>query len=99
MLKAPTGKDDIGTSTGKPDFSLDLIVSKEANKMVEVSGFGGYEFRGRPDGFDLPSGACRWGAGFTFPSRNFFRAVCQLIGELPSQDSAPITSAAVVGVG
>ena len=32
---------------------------------------GGYEFRGRPDGFDLPAGALQWGAGVTFPSRNF----------------------------
>jgi outer membrane protein OmpA-like peptidoglycan-associated protein len=97
MLKAPTGKEDVGTSTGKPDFSLDLIVSKEAKKIVEVSGFGGYEFRGRPDGFDLPSGAFRWGAGLTFPSRNFLRVVAELNGELPSQDSATITTASVVG--
>jgi hypothetical protein len=50
MVKLPTGKMDVGVSTGKPDFSLDLIVSKEAAKLVEVSGYGGYEFRGRPEG-------------------------------------------------
>ena len=49
---------------------FDLIVSKEAAKLVEVSGFGGYEFRGSPDGFDTPTGAFRWGTGVAFPSRN-----------------------------
>src|SRR5438128_6704447 len=68
MVKVPTGKDDIGTSTGKPDFSIDAIVSKEAAKLVEVAGSGGYEWRGKPDGFDIPTGAFHWGAGLTFPS-------------------------------
>jgi len=72
-VKAPTGKEDIGTSTGKPDFAVDLIASKELSKVVEVSGYGGYEFRGKTDGFDLPSGAFRWGAGMTAPSRSVVR--------------------------
>src|SRR5436190_923452 len=37
LLKLPTGKEDVGTTTGKPDLGLDLIVSKEAAKLVEVS--------------------------------------------------------------
>ena len=61
MIKIPTGKVDAGVSTGKPDGSFDLIVSKEAAKLVEMSGYGGYEFRGKPDGFDTPSSAFRWG--------------------------------------
>src|SRR3954471_24788099 len=39
MAKLPTGKKDAGVSTGKADFSIDLVVSKEAAKVVEVSGF------------------------------------------------------------
>ena len=98
MVKLPTGKEDVGTTTGKPDFSIDAIVSKEAAKLVEFSGFGGYEFRGKPAGFDTPGGALRWGAGLTFPSRNFLRALVEINGEVPSQDSATITTASVVGV-
>ena len=67
MIKLPTGKADAGVSTGKADFSVDGVVSKEAAKLVEVSGYGGYEWRGSPDGFDIPGGAFRWGTGLTFP--------------------------------
>src|SRR5712692_1155335 len=63
LVKLPTGKDDIGTSTGKADLALDLIVSKELAKLVDWAGHAGYEFRGSPDGFDLPSGAFQWGTG------------------------------------
>ena len=55
------------SAPAKPDVSIDFIVSKEAAKLVEVSGYGGYEFRGSPDGFDTPSGAFRWGAGVGVP--------------------------------
>ena len=66
------------------DVSVDCIVSKEAAKVVEVSGFGGYEFRGKPDGFDTPTGAFRWGAGVGFPSRNWLRVTGELNGYVPS---------------
>ena len=36
------------------DGTIDLIVSKEFAKTVEWAGYGGYEFRGKPDGFDEP---------------------------------------------
>ena len=70
MVKVPTGDTDAGVSTGKTDFSVDFIGSKEASKRLEVPGYAGYEFRGQPDGFDTPSGAFRWGIGAGFPSRN-----------------------------
>src|SRR4029077_2143642 len=60
MIKLPTGKADAGVSTGKADFSIDGVVSKEASRLVRVSGYGGYEWRGSPDGFDIPGGAFRW---------------------------------------
>jgi outer membrane protein OmpA-like peptidoglycan-associated protein len=93
MVKLPTGKSDAGVSTGKADFSVDAIVSKEAAKLVEVSGYGGYEWRGTPDGFDTPGGAFRWGTGLTFPSRNMLRLVGELNGMLPSKDTATTTTA------
>src|SRR5207247_10188089 len=68
VVKLPTGKKDVGVSTGKPDFSLDLVVSKDAAKLVEVSGYGGYEFRGNPDGFDSPTAAFPRGTGLTLTS-------------------------------
>src|SRR5262245_14440858 len=63
LLKLPTGKDDVGVSTGKIDTLLDLVISKEAAKLVEIAGYGGYEWHGQPDNFDIPSGAFRWGGG------------------------------------
>jgi peptidoglycan-associated lipoprotein len=98
MVKLPTGKADIGVSTGKPDFSVDAIVSKEAAKLVEVSGYGGYEWRGSPDGFDIPGGAFRWGTGVTFPSRNVLRLVGEVNGQIPSKDAATITGTALTGI-
>jgi peptidoglycan-associated lipoprotein len=97
MVKAPTGKADAGVSTGKADFSVDGVLSKEAAKLVEVSGYGGYEWRGSPDGFDIPSGAFRWGTGLTFPSRNFLRLVGEVNGYVPSKDVAT-ASTALIGI-
>ena len=49
LLKLPTAKDDDeGVGTGKMDFAFDAIVSKEINERVELSGFGGIIFRGKP---------------------------------------------------
>ena len=76
---------------------FDLIVSKEAAKLVEVSGFGGYEFRGSPDGIDAPTGAFRWGTGVAFPSRNVLRISGELNGQIPSKDVATITGTSIVG--
>ena len=97
MVKLPTGKKDAGVSTGKPDVSFDLIASKEAAKLVEVSGFGGYEFRGSPDGIDAPTGAFRWGTGLAFPSRNALRVSGELNGFVPSKDVATLSGVSLVG--
>src|SRR5215813_13240758 len=39
IVKVPTAKDSVGNGTGKADLSLDLIISKEAAKLVETSGY------------------------------------------------------------
>ena len=91
MLKLPTAKDSVGNGTGKLDGGVDLVISKEASKLVEIAGYGGYEWRGNPDGFDIPTGAFRWGAGVGFPSRNFLRVTAELNGDLVSNDTATIT--------
>ena len=97
IAKVPTGKQDAGVSTGKPDLGLDFIVSKEAAKLVDVSGYGGYEFRGSPDGIDAPTGAFRWGTGVAFPSRNMLRVSGELNGQIPSKDVLTITGTSIVG--
>ncbi len=98
MAKIPTGKTSAGVSTGKLDTSFDAIISKEVNQVIELSAFGGYEFRGKPSGFNTPGGALRWGAGAGSPSRFPLRAVVELGGFLPSSDTLSITSASLVGV-
>ena len=88
IVKIPTGKQDAGVSTGKPDFAVDFIASKEAMKRADVSAYAGYEARGATDGFNIPGGAFRWGAGAAFPSRSPVRVFTELNGEVPSNDTA-----------
>src|SRR5262249_31379550 len=90
IVKVPTGDQDVGNSTGKADVSVDGIVSKEAAKLVELSGFAGYEWRGQPDGFDTPNGAFRWGAGIGFPSRNIVRVTGEVNGYVVNQDTTTV---------
>jgi len=97
MIMLPTGNADASVSTGKADFSVDGVISKETKKNVEVSGYGGYEWRGSPDGFNTPGGAFRWGFGGAFPSRNPLRLNAELNGYVPSSDVATSTTP-LVGV-
>ena len=86
IVKLPTGDSTVGVSTGKTDFSIDGVISKEAAKMLELSGFAGWEFRGKPDGFSTaPSGDFTWGVGGAFPSRNFIRVIGELNGGHPNE--------------
>ena len=92
MLKAPAGDEEVGNSTGKTDFMVDLIASREtASRILEYSGYVGYEFRGEPDGFDAPNGAFRWGVGVGVPSRGPLRGVFEFNGVLPNGDTVTIT--------
>src|SRR5262249_55245066 len=92
ILKLPTADKDVGNGTGKADGEFDLIVSKEFSKTVEWSGDAGYGILGKPDGFDAPSGAFRWGTGVGFPSRNIVRVSAEVNGNMPSQDTISILS-------
>src|SRR5512142_3124181 len=60
MVKLPTADETKGAGTGKADWAIDAIVSKEINDRVEVSGFGGFIVRGDPTNWDLANGF-RWG--------------------------------------
>ena len=86
MIKLPTGDKDGGASTGKVDFVLDAVLSKELNQRVEVSGYGGFIFRGEPDDVETTNGF-RWGFGAAMPSRKSLRVTAELDGEFYSNDS------------
>ncbi|MBA3296027.1 MAG: hypothetical protein H0U19_03765, partial [Acidobacteria bacterium] len=91
MVKIPTAKDDEeGVGTGKVDFSLDGIVSKEINERVELSGFGGFIVRGKPDGVELSNGI-RWGFGAGFPTRKNLRLTAELHGEAYRDDNVRLS--------
>jgi outer membrane protein OmpA-like peptidoglycan-associated protein len=86
MVKLPTAKDDEeGVGTGATDFAFDFIASKEINQRVELSGYGGFMFRGDPDDVDLSNGF-RWGFGAGFPTRKGLRVTTELHGESQFDD-------------
>ncbi len=80
-----------GWAPGKTDFAIDAIVSKEVNERVEVSGYGGFIFRGDPDNVDLANGL-RWGFGVGVPSRKSLRFTAELHGESYLNDSVTMTT-------
>jgi hypothetical protein len=98
IVKTPTGDADAGVSTGKPDFAFDLIVSKETRGRLDLSAFGGYEFRGIPDDVDSANGAFRWGAGLGFPSRSPLRGIFELTGNVPGSDTLTFTGTPIQAI-
>jgi len=98
IVKLPTADKDAGNGTGKADFFIDFIGSKDIKQIVEWAGYAGYEFRGQPDGFDTPGGAFHWGTGVGFPTRSPVRLAAELNGFVPSKDTATLTTATLVGV-
>jgi outer membrane protein OmpA-like peptidoglycan-associated protein len=97
MLKLPTASDeDEGVGTGKVDFAVDAIASKEVNQRVELAGFAGLMFRGSPDDVELSNGL-RWGFGAGFPTRRNLRLTAELHGELYFDDTVDYTGTSLVG--
>jgi outer membrane protein OmpA-like peptidoglycan-associated protein len=86
LVKLPTGDKNGGASTGKADFALDAILSKEINQRVEVSGYGGFIVRGKPDEVETTNGF-RWGLGAGMPSRKSLRLTAEIDGEAYSDKS------------
>ena len=80
MVKAPTGDTDSGAGTGKTDFALDAIVSKDVHARVELSGYAGFIARGEPAEVQQTNGV-RWGVGAAFPSRASLRFTAEVDGE------------------
>jgi outer membrane protein OmpA-like peptidoglycan-associated protein len=95
LLKLPTAKDDDeGVGTGKADFAFDAIVSKEINERVELAGYAGMIFRGKPDQVDISNGF-RWGFGAGFPTRKNLRLTAELHGEAYIHDAVTVSPALV----
>jgi outer membrane protein OmpA-like peptidoglycan-associated protein len=80
MVKLPTADKTQGAGTGKTDWSLDGIVSKELKRRVELTGYTGFTWRGDPNGIRLSDGV-QWGIGGGFPSRTRVRLTAELYGE------------------
>jgi len=85
IVKVPTGNEDTGASTGKMDYSLDLIASTDA-RVAELTASGGVIMRGDPDGFDLTNGI-RWGVGASFFNRSPVQLTAELHGERYMRDT------------
>jgi peptidoglycan-associated lipoprotein len=86
LVKLPTGSKDNGASSGKVDFAVDAIVSKDVNHKMELSGYGGFIFRSEPDAVETTNGF-RWGFGAGFPSRKALRFTAELSGEAYSKST------------
>ena len=91
MVKLPTGDKTSGASTGKADGFADVIVSKEAGRMADVSGYGGAVIRGSASGASQSSGF-RYGVGAGFPSRSPLRLTTEFNGEKPFKNTTTLTT-------
>ena len=80
MAKIPTASADDGLGTGKADFQVDLITSREFAEKVDLAMSTGIRLRGQPDGYNLTPGF-KWGISGAFPSRSKFRGIAEMFGE------------------
>ena len=91
IVKLPTGSDEDGAGSGKADFLVDAIVSKEVNRAAEITGFGGFIVRGRSE----RRRPCRTGSGGAWasagPTRRSLRAFAELHGEINSDDQVTLS--------
>lgn len=85
LITLPTGDEDAGNTSGKPDGAFDLVVSKDYGPL-EVAAYGGFGIRGDPDGIDLPNGV-RWGLGTGIPLGTPFKLFGEVSGELLTDDA------------
>jgi outer membrane protein OmpA-like peptidoglycan-associated protein len=81
IVKLPVGDKTLGTTSGKVDYSVDAVVSRDTAKSIEISSYVGYLVRGNPAGYTLTNGV-RWGVGAGFPSRARLRVTTELYGEM-----------------
>ncbi|MBI2220848.1 MAG: OmpA family protein [Acidobacteria bacterium] len=97
VVKLPTGDEADGAGTGKADWAVHGIVSKEVNERVELAGFAGVVVRGDPDQVALANGL-QWGVGAGFPTRRRLRLTAELHGELNFEDTVTAPAGLLRGV-
>jgi outer membrane protein OmpA-like peptidoglycan-associated protein len=90
MGKVPGDKGS-GSSSGKADFGIDAILSGEVAKVAEISGTGGFYWRGDPSEINLANGI-KYGIGAQFPSRAPLKFATEFWGEKYLSDTATLTT-------
>jgi peptidoglycan-associated lipoprotein len=87
MVKFPSGSS--WSSTNDWDLHTEMVLSKEFNRRVELTGAFGGVLRGDPDQFRVSDGL-QWGLGASFPSRSQFRALVEWNGEFVINENAEV---------
>src|SRR5262249_24564650 len=82
FVKLPTADSDTGIGTGKVDTSVQGVLSKEVNKVVVISGYGGVRIRAKSAALEIPN-TTSWGFGAGFSSRSQIRVTTEVNGEVP----------------
>jgi peptidoglycan-associated lipoprotein len=98
IVKVPTASYDDGLGTGKADFLVDAIVSKELQEKVEVSGYAGFAARTSPDDSDTTNGF-RYGVGVAVPTRQSLRLTAEAFGEKYFEDTITADASSVARFG
>src|SRR5262249_44968268 len=75
--------------TNAPVGHVDLVASREFNKVVELTGMTGGVFRANPDQFAIPNGL-EWGVGTILGTRSRFRGLVEWVGEFPFGDNTVV---------
>lgn len=96
VVKVPSASFDEGLGTKKPDFFVDLVLSRELASVVDMAGYVGGRYRGDPDDFDLSNGV-RWGAGVGFPSRSPLKVIGEVNGEYYIDKTVTFTGGQIAG--
>jgi outer membrane protein OmpA-like peptidoglycan-associated protein len=97
LVKLPTADEEEGAGTGKADFAVHGVLSKELNARVELAGFVGPVFRGDPDQIELSDGL-QWGVGVGVPTRRSLRLTAELHGEFNFEDAVVAPAGLLEGI-
>ena len=87
MVKFPSGAS--WASTNDYDLHTEMILSREFNRRVELTGAFGGVLRGDPEQFRVSDGL-QWGLGASFPSRSQFRALVEWNGEFVINENTEV---------
>ncbi|MEQ1899075.1 MAG: hypothetical protein ABL971_17045, partial [Vicinamibacterales bacterium] len=95
-LSVPTGPAEAGTNAATGE--IDLVLSREVAKKVEMTGYVGAMLRANPDDFELADNGVRWGLGLALPTRTPLRLLAEIEGEFRTDDNLTLLNSAFRGV-